>query len=273
MPISFKPFKKFGQNFLTNKNIAAKIVHALEPVKNEIIVEIGAGSGILTEILFYKNYQPIITLEIDPRFILNLQKRFAGKISIIQQDILDFSFRELYIKYKSPIKVIGNIPYNITSPILFKLIENDQYISQAILTVQKEIACRLLADPACKEYGILTILIGYHAKVQRLFNVKKENFYPKPKVDSTVIKIDMFQGEKKVCDYQLFRDMVHLSFNTRRKIMRNSLRKILSIDEMNAIGSVPLSARPEELSIQNFITLTNEISAILKKRKKLFFNK
>jgi 16S rRNA (adenine1518-N6/adenine1519-N6)-dimethyltransferase len=271
MPLAIKPLKKYGQNFLTDKHIAGKIIDALEPPGDEIIVEIGAGSGMLTELLFHRDYKHVIALEIDARFIMALQKRYGGKITILQQSILDFSFKELSVKYNRQIKIIGNIPYYITSPILFKLIENDQYISQAILMVQKEIAERLLADTCCKAYGILTVLAGYHAKIRKLFDVKRAYFYPQPQVDSTVIKMEMGPGKHSVSDYHLFRSIVHLCFNTRRKMMQNSLKKILSKDEMNKIKSVPLTARPEELSLQHFLALTDEIAGIIKKERVAVF--
>jgi 16S rRNA (adenine1518-N6/adenine1519-N6)-dimethyltransferase len=265
MPVKIKPFKKYGQHFLKNINIANKIVDALEPVDDEIIVEIGAGPGILTDILFQREYKQLIALEIDPRFIKILKERYGSKINIIEQSVLDFSFKDIAIKSKQRIKVIGNIPYNITSPILFKLIEYCQYISDAVLMVQKEIADRLLAHICCKEYGILSILVGYHARILNLFNVKRENFYPEPKVDSTVIKMEMYKARNSISDYPLFNRIVHVCFNTRRKMIQNSLKRLLPPDAIVKIKTVPLTARPEELSIQNFIALTNEIMGIMKK--------
>ena len=216
-----------------------------------------------------REFKQVIALEIDPRCNTILRERYGKEIDIIQKSVLDFSFKELALKYDKRIKVVGNIPYNIASPILFKLIENYQYISDVVLMVQKEIAGRLLANTRSKAYGILSILIGCHAKISKLFHVSRNNFFPVPKVDSTVIRMEMNKDRNGIINYQLFQKIIHSCFNTRRKIMHNSLKKILPVEFITCIKSVPLTARPEELTIQDFKNLTNEIIDIVGDKRAL----
>jgi len=184
---------------------------------------------------------------------------YPQKITFLEQNILNLSFKLLYDRYKTRIKVIGNIPYHITSPILFALFDQSSYISEAVLMVQKEMADRLTASPRSKEYGILTVLLGSKTKIRRILDVSRKNFFPKPNVDSTVIKLFFKDEIEDVSDEALFRQIVRQSFNTRRKMLHNSLKKILNSDILDKISSVSLTARPEELTIADFKNLTNEI--------------
>jgi 16S rRNA (adenine1518-N6/adenine1519-N6)-dimethyltransferase len=251
--------RKYSQNFLQNKTYALKIVEAIHVEKNDVVLEIGPGSGILTQFLYPLEKKLLLACEIDPHWITHLQEIYPENITFLNESILNISFKNLFDRYKTKIKVIGNIPYNITTPILFSLFDQSPYISSAVLMVQKEIADRLTASPKSKEYGILTVLLGSKTGIRRLLSVSRGNFIPRPKVDSTVIEIEFKEKIDGVLDEDLYRLIVRHTFNTRRKMLHNSLKKILNSDILDAITSVALTARPEELSIDAFKRLTNEI--------------
>lgn len=254
------PKKRFGQNFLSNKHIASKIVDSININSNDTIVEIGPGRGILTEIINTKECKKKIAVEIDSDLASQLQIDFPD-IQIYQQDILSFSFSNVYQQSKNKIKVFGNIPYNITSPILFHLLENSKYLSQAVIMMQKEVAERLLATKDNKEYGILTILVSAQTKIDKLFTVNRNNFYPKPKVDSMVVHLEFVKNATDIENYLLFNNIVKTTFNNRRKMLRNSLSNIVNADTLQKIKTVSLNLRPENLSLSDFLNLTNEIAS------------
>jgi 16S rRNA (adenine1518-N6/adenine1519-N6)-dimethyltransferase len=251
--------KRYSQNFLQNNTFAQQIVETLQITNNDVILEIGAGSGVLTRYIYPLAKRSFFVCEIDPRWIAHLRNMYTERITFLEQNILNVSFESLFNQFKTRIKVIGNIPYHITSPILFALTDQSPFISQAVLMVQKEIADRLTAAPRSKEYGILTVLIGSKATIRRIRNVSRKNFFPKPKVDSTVLELIFKHKIEDVSDETLFRQIVRQSFNTRRKMLHNSLKRILNTDILDQITSVPLTARPEELTIADFKKLANEI--------------
>ncbi len=260
MSEQIKPLKRFGQNFLLNIGIAEKIVAALEPKENDNIIEIGAGKGVLTKLLLNAGPKQLIAVEIDPRLIDILQDLTCRDTNykIKQLDFLDLRLDELRI-LGTKIKVIGNIPYNLTSSILFKLLDNFKEVSKAVLMVQKEVADRIVANPGNKEYGILSVLTAVHGLVRKEFNVKKENFFPRPKVDSAVISIDFFHELNDIKDYELLKTIVQGTFQTRRKMLHNSLKRVVGVKITDIIKCQDLSRRPEELTASNFIALSNEI--------------
>jgi 16S rRNA (adenine1518-N6/adenine1519-N6)-dimethyltransferase len=260
MANQIKPLKKFGQNFLINEEYAEKIVDSMQNRKEDIIIEIGPGEGVLTQFLIKGKYNRLIAIEIDPRLSELLEKKFGKKITIVQENVLNIPFSNFYSK--NGIKIIGNIPYHITSQILFKIFDSAKNVSQAVLMVQKEVADRLLAKPKTKAYSFLTIMAQYHTDVQKILEVNKDQFYPPPKVDSTVVSLMPKEHMIELYDYRLFKQIVISAFQQRRKMIRNSLKKILQVNESGKIRSINLNHRPEELSIQQYINLSNEISII-----------
>ena len=258
MATQIKPLKKFGQNFLQNKYIAEKIVDFLNCEKNDVIIEIGPGKGVLTELLVKKTYKKFTVIEIDPRLSVAIKEKFPTDLSVIQESILDVSIEQ--IAKENRVKIIGNIPYYITSDIIFKIVDNFKYVKRAVLMVQKEVANRLVAETKTKDYGLLTIFVGIHANVRRVFDVDRENFYPVPNVDSSVVCIDFEILENKNFDYKLFKKIVRTGFTSRRKMLHNSLKKLLDSYKIKNITSISLDKRPEELSIADFKELTNEVS-------------
>jgi 16S rRNA (adenine1518-N6/adenine1519-N6)-dimethyltransferase len=251
------PLKKFGQNFLQNKQIAEKIVTSLNCQQKDVILEIGAGKGVLTEHLIGQKCQKLIVIEIDPRLSILLEDRFSKKIKLIQQNFLNISFKQIVTTDR--IKVIGNIPYNLTSDIIFKLIKNYKYVERAVLMVQKEVANRLVAPIKTKDYGLLTIFTNLYCHVQKLFDVDRRNFYPVPGVDSSVVCLEFKDRLDTNVDYELLEKIVRTGFNSRRKMLRNSLMKLYSTKHLEKISSISLDKRPEELTIEEFKILTKEI--------------
>lgn len=255
-----KPLKRFGQNYLSDKNIVDKIVKVISPKENDCLIEIGPGSGSLTSGIysFKKNFTAI---EIDKRVIDDLKEKFPD-VKFVQGDFLDFNLASID---SNEIKIAGNIPYNITSPIIFKLFENRNIVSEAVLMVQYEVAKRISAIPRTKDYGILSVLCQAYAEVIFCFKVSANVFYPKPNVDSAVIKLKFFKNDIGIVDDKIFIQTVKSAFGNRRKTLRNSLANSIfaSINFNNM--DFDFKKRAEELTVDEFKLLSNYIYNQLKK--------
>jgi 16S rRNA (adenine1518-N6/adenine1519-N6)-dimethyltransferase len=254
-----RPLKKFGQNFLINDSMAERIVDALEIQPDDCVVEIGPGKGALTRRIISRGAKEFHALEVDARMVELLAQELPTGVDIVPKSVMDIAFADFAGDCPNRIKVVGNIPYNITSPILFKLLDAYRHITCAVLMVQKEVADRLLAGPGNKQYGIPTVLTAVHATVTSILNVGRGNFFPVPGVDSTVIRLDFFPERLRVADYSFFRRMVKTVFNTRRKMLQTSLRSLFPREVLEQIESVALTRRPEQLSVQEFIDLADEL--------------
>lgn len=249
------PKKFLSQNYLIDENIAANIVKSFKIKKNDFILEIGSGKGALTKYIleYTKN---LIAVEIDNHNYTFLKQNFP-EIIIINNDFLKISLSDIYEKYNNKIRVIGNIPYKITSPILFKLIENRDYIKDAQLMVQEEVAQRIIAKPNSKKYGIPSVLINTFAETEQKFKVSKNCFYPKPNVESRIIYLDFSCSQaSKIKDIIFFIKLVKKAFNTRRKKLKNSLKQL---DADLSKTSIDLNRRAENLTIEEFIIISNEL--------------
>ena len=247
------PFrKKWGQNFLVDNNLLDKIVSTVDPQLNDHILEIGPGEGVLSEKIL-PQVKEMLAIEIDPLLVdyLNKQKNLK-ELNVIQGDILVNNIRDLPIT--NPVRVIGNIPYNITSPIIFWLIEQLDYWDDAFVMAQKEVAQRLTAKVSTKAYGRLTVVVGAYLNVDYRFTIPPDVFIPKPKVDSAFIwltkkKQPLIKDE----DYVKFKKIVAAAFNQRRKMLRNSMK---SWDFSKLVKeNIDFSRRPESLSIEEFSLL------------------
>ncbi len=253
-----RPLKRYGQNFLIDKNIIQKIIDEFNPSKDDIVIEIGPGQGALTSYLINKSIK-LIVIEIDNRAVQRLKEIFPD-LEIINKDFLKIQLKNLAAKRKK-LRIIGNIPYNITSPILFKLIEERNFISDALLMVQYEVAKRITAEKGTKDYGILSVLLNYFAKTELCFKISPNVFYPKPKVFSALIKIEFYKSIQDEINDKLFIDVVKAAFGNRRKILKNSLSnsifRTINFNDIpkNVSISYLLSKRAEELSIRDFILL------------------
>ena len=217
--------KYLGQHFLIKKSISKKIVQSLElnDVKN--VVEIGPGKGALTDFLTTKTDQ-LTVIEIDIDCIKILEKKFQN-IKIICGDFLTFDLAKIGYPYYS---IIGNFPYNISTQILFKVLENRNSINQVIGMFQKEVAERICSNPNSKKYGILSVLLQAYFNCNLLFDVEPENFQPKPKVYSSVLKLSRNKTEALDCDHNTFVTIVKTGFSQRRKKLKNALKKIITLE-------------------------------------------
>lgn len=256
--IRIRPRRSLGQNFLNDGNIARKIVNSLSLERDDVVLEIGAGQGVLTKYLVDEVDQ-LIAVEIDQRLIEELKPiaENNSNFQLINGDFLEINLDEL-LKNEKKLKVVGNIPYHITSSIIFKVFKNPQQVHSMTLMMQKEVARRIVAGPNSKEYGILSVLSGFYADVQILFNVSRNVFFPKPKVDSAVVQWNFFPERRyHVDDEKFFIKLVKSLFGQRRKVISNSI-KTMEIGELEI--DFPMNVRPEQLSIAEFVRLNNLIT-------------
>lgn len=262
--MSFKAKKKLGQHFLVDKNIIRKIVEIFSPAENDLIVEIGPGNGALTEELI-KYSKKLILVEIDKELIPDLENKFP-EVKILNKDILDCDFSKEFFDAK--FRIIGNLPYYITSQILFKIFDNYHLVNDALIMIQKEVAQRIVAHKGTKDYGILSVFAQFYSEPKILFNVSKNVFYPKPKVDSSIIHLKMKQRvELSEQEEKCFRHVVKTAFNQRRKTLRNSLKNLFTENDLvfyEKFFSIPFdfSRRAEELSLTDFIYLAKNFCKI-----------
>ncbi|RMH64884.1 MAG: ribosomal RNA small subunit methyltransferase A [Calditrichaeota bacterium] len=254
-----RALKKFSQNFLNQPALADKIVAALNLTPDDTVVEIGPGPGVLTRRLSNRTLHKLYAIELDPRWYEHLIEQNFPQLHLIQADFQEWPLLSVH-EPGHPLKVIGNIPYHITSPILFRLRDHHRYIRQAVIMMQKEVAHRLTARPGSKAYGILSVGLGAFARIERLFDIGRKNFSPPPAVDSSVVRFSFYKDVKGLNNPALFIQIVRAVFNYRRKMLRNSLSRILDPAVVYSLQSVPLDTRPEQLSIEQFIHLSNEIN-------------
>jgi 16S rRNA (adenine1518-N6/adenine1519-N6)-dimethyltransferase len=249
--------KHLGQHFLTDKNIAAKIVDSLKPadVYNKVL-EVGPGMGILSDILLQKKEYQTYLIDIDTESYLFLQKKYPhlGE-RLINDDFLEMDFNKVF---ENKFAIIGNFPYNISSQILFKVLDNRDQVIEVVGMFQKEVAERCTAKPGSKEYGILSVFLQAYYKVEYLFTVKAGVFNPPPKVLSAVIRMSRNEVGQLGCDEKLFWQVVKAGFNQRRKTLRNALSSLINKEKMG--DDATLELRAERLSVQDFVELTNRIT-------------
>ena len=249
-PHSFR--KKWGQNFLVDPNIINKIHNTIKPISSDNIIEIGPGDGALTQILL-PAVNDMISVEVDPLLIEKLYGNDSLRsLKIIHDDILKINIYDLDII--NPVRVVGNIPYNITSQIIFWLIEQLDFWEDAFIMVQKEVAQRLVAKASTKEYGRLTVVVGAYLDVEYCFSIPPTVFIPRPKVNSAFIR---FTKKKHALvedrKYVKFNNVVRVAFNQRRKMLKNSLKGWDIPDKVKE--KINFSRRPETLSIEEFAML------------------
>ena len=250
-----KPKKSLGQHFLKDQNIARKIVMSLQASGINQVLEIGPGMGVLTKILSEQTTYVTYAIDIDHESIAYLESNLPAMSGrIIYGDFLKMSFADLF---SSPFAVIGNFPYNISSQIFFKVLENRDLIPEVVGMIQKEVAERIAAPPGSKTYGILSVLLQAFYKIEYLFTVHEHVFAPPPKVKSAVIRFTRNQTLALDCDERLFFNVVKTGFNQRRKTLHNSLKGLTQ----GAISDPLFQKRPEQLGVAEFIRLTNLISA------------
>lgn len=252
-----KPKKHLGQHFLNDKRIAAAIVSSLRAEECDTVVEVGPGMGVLTHLLAERNLPSFRVVEIDRESVDYLQNNLGGQTEIIEADFLGLDLRSLGER----MAVIGNFPYNISSQIFFKVLDNRDRVREVVGMVQKEVAERICSGPGNRVYGILSVLLGAWYDLEYLFTVSEHVFSPPPKVKSAVIRLTRNHVQKLDCDEKLFVSVVKRCFNQRRKMLRNPLKDLVKPDS----GDMPLlSMRAEQLSVEQFVELTNWVSARLR---------
>ena len=250
--------KHLGQHFLTDKNIAAKIVDSLRADNNyNQVLEVGPGMGILSDFLLQKTELQIYLIDIDTESYEFLKKKYPqlGE-HLINDDFLKMDFNAVF---KGPFGIIGNFPYNISSQILFKVLDNRHQVVEVVGMFQKEVAERCASKPGSKEYGILSVFLQAYYKVEYLFTVKAGVFNPPPKVLSAVIRLTRNQAVQLDCDEKLFWQVVKAGFNQRRKTLRNAVSSLINKEKMT--DEPLLDLRAERLSVADFVNLTNKITA------------
>ncbi|RFZ82865.1 16S rRNA (adenine(1518)-N(6)/adenine(1519)-N(6))-dimethyltransferase RsmA [Mucilaginibacter terrenus] len=250
--------KHLGQHFLTDKNIAQKTVDSLRPEgRYTQVLEVGPGMGILSDFLLQKPEMEVFLIDIDTESYEFLRKKYPQLGNrLINADFLELNFKSLF---QDKMAVAGNFPYNISSQILFKILDNRQQVAEVVGMFQKEVAERCAAKPGSKEYGILSVFLQAYYKVEYLFTVKAGVFNPPPKVLSAVIRLTRNETEALGCDEKLFWQVVKAGFNQRRKTLRNALSSLINKEKMTENATLDL--RAERLSVADFVKLTNEIEA------------
>ncbi len=262
---SISPQKSLGQHFLIDENIARKIVQAIDVQEDDIVVEIGPGKGALTKYLLDRA-RKVIAIELDQRTATYLQRQLRNHsriqhLEILRRDFLTVDLRTFVNSAQTKLRIVGNIPYYITSPIIFKTLEQRKVIRDLVIMAQLEVVKRIVSKPKSKEYGILSVFCQFYSKPTLLFKVSPNAFFPKPKVNSALLRLDFCSPPKFVLkDEALFVNIVRATFGKRRKTLRNGLKFLRLPDlDFNRL-STNLNLRPEQLSVQDFVNLSNELS-------------
>jgi 16S rRNA (adenine1518-N6/adenine1519-N6)-dimethyltransferase len=255
--LTHKARKRFGQNFLQDPVVIQRIVQAIDPKPGQRLVEIGPGQGAITLPLL-RVCQRLEVIELDRDLIEPLARQAAttGQLIIRQQDALRFDFSTLSDGGK--IRAVGNLPYNISTPLLFHLLDQSDIIEDMHFMLQKEVVDRMAAAPGCGDYGRLSVMIQYHCKVEPLFRVAPEAFKPAPKVHSAFVRLTPWQKPPfTVRNIDHLATVVRLAFSLRRKTLRNALKSIVTEETICKAGVNP-SARPETVTIEQYVALAEQ---------------
>lgn len=248
-----QPKKRLGQHFLKDAGIARRIAGTLSGEGYDTILEIGPGMGMLTGFLIERAFTDFRVVEVDNESVDYLNEHYPG-LKIIHHDFLRLDLASLA---KDKLAIIGNFPYNISSQIFFKVLENRDIIPEVAGMIQKEVAERICTGPGSRTYGILSVLLQAYYKPEYLFTVSEHVFFPPPKVKSAVIRLRRNSVEKLNCDENLFLRVVKASFNQRRKTLRNSIKSAFTLVRDDY---AQLNLRPEQLSVEQFVELTSWVS-------------
>ena len=254
-----KARKRFGQNFLHDKNIIDKIIRSINPKPTQNIVEIGPGQGALTYPLLEKlGHLNAVEIDRDLIQILNQQSSEYGNLTIHEGDALKFDFNQVS-QTDSKLRLVGNLPYNISTPIIFHLLEYIALIGDMHFMLQKEVVERMAAEPNSKTYARLTVMLQWYCDVDYLFDIPPSAFNPPPKVTSSLVRLTPKVAPLTILNSKTqFSKLVNRVFQQRRKTLRNTLKNYLNEDEIKSLGISP-TARPETLSVTDFANLSNLI--------------
>lgn len=257
--------KSLGQNFLKDEFYISKIIESFNLNETDIVLEIGPGGGALTQRII-KKVKKLYAVEIDQRLIEGLTEKITDEhFKLINEDFLKFDL--ISNIQEENIKIVGNLPYHVTSPIIFKVMElasevnKDKLKIQSLtIMIQKEVAERIVAKVNTKAYGVISVFTRFFCEPEILFDIPPEAFFPKPKIVSSIIRFNFSVGNgnlEKVKDMKYFRTVVKTTFQNRRKMLRNTLKPFT--EDLSLIRSVEITKRPENLSVEDFINLSNEM--------------
>ncbi|STX27546.1 dimethyladenosine transferase (16S rRNA dimethylase) [Legionella beliardensis] len=255
--MNHKPRKRFGQNFLQDQGVIGHIIDALCLAPEDNVVEIGPGKGALTRLLLtYLNKLTVIEIDRDLQAFLANAFNSSSRLQIIGADALTIN----YHNWGNNLRVVGNLPYNISTPLILHLLSFVNSIKDMHFMLQKEVVERLAAQPGSKDYGRLSIMIQYHCEVTHLFNVPPDAFYPKPKVDSAVVRLTPYAvSPYPPVNLKLLQDLVALAFSMRRKTLANNLKPLISAQELADLA-INAAHRPEQIKLIDYIKIANFLS-------------
>jgi 16S rRNA (adenine1518-N6/adenine1519-N6)-dimethyltransferase len=248
--------KKFGQNFLKDSSIIHAIIQSIQPLQDDLLVEIGPGLGALTKPLLEKT-KHLFAIELDRDIVNWMQNQYSkNNITIFNEDVLNFNFHQ----FDKKIRIVGNLPYNISTPILFKCIENIKIIVDLHFMLQKEVVDRMIAAPSSSEYGRLSVMLQYYFAMEHLVHVPKESFDPEPKVESSFVRLIPYYNYPFVANnIDQFGKIVKEAFSQRRKTIRNTLKNFMNANDFENIDINP-QLRAENLSVSDFVKISNYLS-------------
>ncbi|MCB1986046.1 MAG: 16S rRNA (adenine(1518)-N(6)/adenine(1519)-N(6))-dimethyltransferase RsmA [Burkholderiales bacterium] len=252
-----KARKRFGQNFLVDQHVIAEIIDIINPQPEERMVEIGPGLGALTRPLL-KTLDHLVVIELDRDIVEKLEKEFTqDKLTVYSADALRFDFSILGDK----LRIIGNLPYNISTPLLFHLNQFSKLIIDMHFMLQKEVVERLVAKPSTPAYGRLSVMLQYRFEMEQVFSVLASSFRPVPKVESAIVRmLPIKQSTLAVANEALFSQLVAAAFSQRRKTLRNTLSRYLTKDDFTRLTIDP-GARAENVTVEEYIHITNDLAA------------
>ena len=257
-----KARKRFGQNFLIDHGIIREIVRSVHPHKDDVIVEIGPGKGAITELLA-DACDNLNVIELDRDLVPWLKVKFEKhpNFQLFQADALQFDFAQL-LKNDRPLRIVGNLPYNISTPLIFHLLGYANRVRDMHFMLQKEVVKRMAAQPGESAYGRLGIMVQYYCAVEDLFDVPPTSFDPAPKVDSAIVRLTPYAQLPYVATHiKTLETLVNVAFQQRRKTLRNSLKQLLAGEQMENL-TVDLSLRPEEISLREYVAMSNVLGEI-----------
>jgi len=248
--------KKFGQNFLKDSSIIHAIIQSIQPLQDDLLVEIGPGLGALTKPLLEKT-KHLFAIELDRDIVNWMQNQYSkNNITIFNEDVLNFNFHQ----FDKKIRIVGNLPYNISTPILFKCIEDIKIIADLHFMLQKEVVERMIAAPSSSEYGRLSVMLQYYFAMEHLVHVPKESFDPEPKVESSFVRLIPYDNYPFVANnIDQFGKIVKEAFSQRRKTIRNTLKNFMDANDFENIDINP-QLRAENLSVSDFVKISNYLS-------------
>lgn len=259
MTSSHKPRKRFGQNFLHDQNIIYKIIDLIHPQPDDQIIEIGPGQGAITLPLLEK-VPRLDAIEIDRDLIAWWKQQALTGLTLHECDALRVDYCDLRPDKSKKARIVGNLPYNISTPILFHLFENKDCITDMHFMLQKEVVERMTSGPGSKSYGRLSIMVQYYCEVENLFTVGSSAFTPPPKVESAIVRLRPYSKAPVNAEPGILQKVVTQAFSQRRKTIRNSLKALISAENLSSLGLDP-GCRAETLSLQAFAQIANYISS------------